>query len=111
MNWPWSVIYSLFQISQGLLFHPYQTMQSLVREKVFVMLTLLPTLFLALTTIFWRLIFVPTVRMVFSCQVSGFIACDWLPLIANWLIFFCIYWQVLLLYLFYRFSKVLRDFE
>jgi len=103
-----SLIYSLAQITQGLLLHPYQTMQSLVREKVFVWMTLLPMGVLALVTVLWRFGVVPAVRLVFSCQTSGFFACDWLQFFSNWLTFFCLFWQVLLLYLLFRFSRVFK---
>jgi hypothetical protein len=104
-----SLIYSLGQITLGLLLHPYQTMQSLVRDKVFVWMTLLPTLVLALVTVLWRFAVVPIVRLVFSCQTSGFGGCEFLPFASNWLTFFCIYWQILLMYLLFRFSWVFRD--
>jgi hypothetical protein len=104
-----SVGYALGQITLGLLLHPYQTMQSLVRDKVFVWMTLLPFWVLAVVTIAWRWVVVPTVRMVFSCQVSYFSGCDLLPFISNWLTFFCIYWQCILLYLLFRFSGVYKE--
>lgn len=104
-----SVIYSLGQITLGLLVHPYQTMQSLVRDKVFVWMSLLPTLVLGLVTIGWRLLVVPLVSAVFSCQSSQIIGCWWLPFVSNWLTFFCLYWQILLLYLLFRFHSVFRQ--
>lgn len=91
------------QISLGLVLHPYQTVQSLVRDRVFAWMSLLPSLFLAFVTVGWRWGLVPTVRLVFSCQTTPFFACDWLQFFSNWLTFFCIYWQVLLLYLLFRF--------
>lgn len=104
-----SFIYSIGQISLGLLFHPYQTMQSLVQDKVFVWMSLLPSLFLALVTIVWKYGFVPVVRIVFSCQETGFMLCNWLDFFSNWLVFFCIFWQILLLYLLLRFSLVFDE--
>ena len=101
-----SFIYSVAQITLGLLLHPYQTMQSLVREKVFVWMSLLPTLVLAIVTIGWRFAIVPVVRLVFSCQATGFVGCEFLPFVSNSLTFFCIYWQILLLYLLFRFDWV-----
>ena len=106
-----SLIYSVFQIAQGLLLHPYQTMQSLVRDKVFVWMTLLPTLVLALVTVIWRFLIVPLVGLIFSCQASSFVGCDILPFISDWLTFFCVFWQILLLYLLFRFSSVFRTTE
>ena len=106
-----SLIYSLAHITAGLLLHPYQTMQSLVQERVFVWMTLLPTVVLALITLFWRFGMVPVVRLLFSCTETGFWLCDWLPFLSNWLTFFCVYWQVLLFYLFVRFTLVFRPFS
>ncbi len=100
-----SIIYALSQISGGLLLHPYQTMQSLVRDKVFVWMTLLPSLILALITIGWRFLLVPVVQMFFTCSASS-LSCEWLPFLSNWITFFCLYWQGLLLYLLIRFDRV-----
>lgn len=108
LQWCWSVGYSIGQITLGLLVHPYQTMQSLVQDKVFIWMTLLPTGLLAVVTAIWRFAVVPSVRVIFSCQATGFGGCDWLPLVSNWITFFCVYWQVILLYLLVRFSKVFR---
>lgn len=83
-------------------------MQSLVRDKVFVWMSLLPTLILAMVTIVWRFAVIPLVRLVFSCQSSTFVGCDVLPFISDWLTFFCIYWQILLLYLLFRFNAVFK---
>lgn len=83
-------------------------MQSLVRDKVFVWMSLLPTLILAMVTIIWRFAVIPLVRLVFSCQSSTFVGCDMLPFISDWLTFFCIYWQILLLYLLFRFNAVFK---
>lgn len=104
-----SIIYSLGQITLGLLLHPYQTMQMLVEDKVFVWMSLLPTGVLALVTIGWRFGIVPLVRLVFTCSASHFFACGYLTFISNWLTFFCIFWQVLLLYLLFRFSWVFKQ--
>jgi hypothetical protein len=103
-----SFSYAVGQIGLGLLLHPYQTMQSLVEEKVFIWMTLFPMGVLAVITMGWRFAVVPAVRLVFSCSTSGLIACDTLPFISNWLTFFCLYWQILLLYLFFRFSSVFK---
>lgn len=104
----WSVIYSLGQITLGLLLHPYQTMQSLVKDKVFVWMSLLPTLVLGLVTMLWRFLIVPVVSSVFSCRATDFVGCEFLPFTANTLTFFCVYWQVMLLYLLFRFRGVFR---
>lgn len=82
-----SIFYALGQISQGLLFHPYQTMQSLVREKVFVWMSFLPLMVLG-------------VGWMVRITMSGLL----LPVfLTHWFIFFCLYWQCLLFYLLIRF--------
>jgi hypothetical protein len=91
-----SIFYALGQISQGLLFHPYQTMQSLVRDKFFIWMSFLPVAILILATFFWRLLVLPII----------FIS---LPaVLIYWFIFFCFYWQCLLLYLLVRFFTAFR---
>lgn len=103
-----SIIYSLGQITLGLLLHPYQTMQSLVEDKVFVWMTLLPTAIYVIAKGLWFLMFVPLVRFVFSCSTSSFFGCDLIPFLANWLVLFCVFWQVLLIYLLLRFFLIFR---
>jgi uncharacterized membrane protein len=98
-----SFLYSCGQISLGLLVHPYQTMQSLVEEKVFVWMSLLPMGILAMFTIAWRWVVVPVVRLVFSCQQTSFIGCEFLRFTSNWMTFFIMYWQIMLVYLLFRF--------
>lgn len=103
-----SIAYAVGRIGLGLFLHPYQTMQSLIEEKVFIWMVMLPTAVLAVVTFMWRFLVVPLVGLVFSCSASGFGGCSWLPFFSNWLTFFCLYWQVLLFYLLFRFSKVLK---
>ncbi|MBP7768525.1 hypothetical protein KA082_01695 [Candidatus Woesebacteria bacterium] len=98
-----SFVYALFQITEGMLLHPYQTVQSLAREKVFSWMIFLPAVVYVLAKIIWFYILVPTVRYVFSCHTTSFWGCDLIPFFADWLVFFCLYWQVLLLYLLIRF--------
>ena len=102
-----SAAYALFQITQGLLLHPYQTAQSLVRERQFAWMVWLPTITVGTAYLVWRLLVVPTVRMVFTCQQSDWQVCLVLPPISNWLVFFCLYWQLILFYLWIRF-RLLR---
>ena len=99
-----SVLYALGKITLGLLLHPYQTMQSLVREKIFIWMTGLPVGVFVLAKIVWHFGIVPLVRVVFSCNSSGFFGCEFIPFFANWLVLFCVYWQILLVYLLVRFS-------
>jgi len=100
--------YSIGQVALGLIVHPYQTLQSVVQEKVFIGMVLLPTAVLAIVTVAWRFFIVPVIQTLFSCSPHHLLACSSLPFFSNWITFFCIYWQILLLYLFFRFSKVFR---
>ena len=104
-----SILYSVGQITTGLLLHPYQTMQSLVKQKIFVWMTLLPSLFLSFLTLFWKFVVVVVVKSVFSCTTTQFFGCEWISFVSNIITFFCIYWQVLLLYLLIRFSLAYKD--
>lgn len=104
-----SIIYSVGQIGLGLLVHPYQTMQQLVEDQVFAWMALLPSGVLAVVTVGWRWWIVPSVRMFFSCSQTHFWACDYLTFVSNWLTFFMVYWQVLLLYLLFRFHWVWKE--
>ncbi len=97
-----SMTYAFAQIMQGLLLHPYQTMQSLVRERVFVWMAATPTVVLAGLTLVWRYLIVPLVSSVVSCSEIPSI-CTGLDFLALWVIFFCFYWQIMLLYLLFRF--------
>lgn len=100
-----SFVYSLFQIAQGLIFHPYQTMQSLVREKVFAWMSFLPTIFLIILTLIWRYGIQTLILMFFPQLFDRVILVKLVKFLANWLIFFCLYWQMVLAYLLVRFYK------
>lgn len=104
-----SAAYSIFQITGGLLLHPYQTMQSLAREKVFIWMAFLPIAVYVAAKTFWFFLLVPTVRFVFSCSTTTFFGCDLIPFVANWLVLFCVYWQILLFYLLLRFLIIFSD--
>jgi len=104
-----SFLYACGKITLGLLLHPYQTMQSLVQERVFLWLTLLPSAVFILAKVVWLLVLVPVVRFAFSCSTSGFFGCELIPFLANWLVLFCFYWQILLLYLALRFLLAFRE--
>lgn len=86
-----SIIYALIQISQGLLLHPHQTMQSLVRDKVFMWMSLLPTVWLGVMWLGWAKLVGPLLALTMP------------RFLAYWAISFCFYWQGLLLYLLLRF--------
>lgn len=83
-------------------------MQMVIQDKLYAWLLLLPSGFLLATVIVWRGVIVPFVRHFFQCSQSGFFGCDLTPFVANWMIFFVLYWQLLLLYLFVRFREVWR---
>ena len=95
-----STTYSVGQIALGLLLHPYQTMQSLVQEKVFVWMVLLPSAVLAVVTMVWRAM---------GVGVAGEMNFAMLTFFSDWFTFFCLYWQILLLYLFFRFWNVFES--
>lgn len=101
-----SFLYSIGQITLGLLLHPYQTMQSLVQDKVFIWMTLLPAAVYVIAKVLWFFLIVPVVRFAFSCSSSSFFGCSLIPFFANWLVLFCVYWQVLLVYLLVRFFLI-----
>ena len=104
-----SFLHACVKITVGLLLHPYQTMQSLVQERVFLWLTLLPSAVFGLAKVVWFFVLVPLVHFAFSCSSSGFFGCDLIPFFANWLVLFCVYWQILLLYLVLRFLLAFRE--
>lgn len=110
-KWLISIGYSLFRISVGLIIHPYQTMQSLFKEPTFIFMTLLPTFFLGFLTMFWKGAFVPFVSLFFRCSGTGFFLCEFLNIFSNFVTFFCIYWQIILLYLFVKFHFVFDDYD
>jgi hypothetical protein len=105
-----SALYAVGQVTLGLLLHPYQTMQSLMEQRVLLPLVLLPSGVLAVVTLVWKVVTVPLVRLVFSCQ-SAPNACVGLSFLSDWITFFCVYWQIMLLYLVLRFSLARKQFS
>lgn len=104
-----SVIYSLGQISLGLLLHPYQTLQQVVKDQVFQWLIILPSFFLMSLVVLWRVMIVPLVRHFFTCQTTTFLPCRMLPFLAHGVILFAALWQILVLYLWLRFHSLKSD--
>jgi hypothetical protein len=100
--------YSVGQIGLGLLMHPYQTLQFVVQEKVFVWMALFPSVVLASLIVMWRWPTLPLLETVFECRPSYPFICDAVVFLARWITLFCAYWQILLLYLFVRFAHVFR---
>jgi hypothetical protein len=98
-----SIIYSLGQITLGFLLHPYQTMQTVVKDRVYVWMVLLPVSVLLGIILIWKNFVVPFVRIFFSCSQSGLFLCDWLPFISKVVVLYSWLWQGLLIYLFFRF--------
>ena len=95
LSWFESLVYSISQIILGLFFHPYQTMQTLVRDRVFTPLVLLPTLLALIAYLlfgWWLLAAFYETSMIFR-------------LIYRSLFFFFLLWQLLLLYLWRRFTR------
>ncbi len=101
-----SSLYAVVSITAGLLIHPYQTMQSLVKEKLFIWLSLTPLGILAVVTLVWKLSFVPLLRMILSCSNSHWLLCDSVTFFSNTVTFFCLYWQIVLGYLLLRFRLI-----
>jgi len=92
----WGMAYSVFQIIQGLLLHPYQTMRQLVRDKVFVWMMYSPILLWIFALFVWKLFEI----LLFSVfPYPGF----WIFL-ALWFTVGIGMYQILLLYLMVRFS-------
>lgn len=92
----WGMTYSLFQIIQGLLIHPYQTMRQLVREKVFIWMTFSPIFLWMFSLFVWKILEV----LLFSLfPYPGF----WVFL-ALWFTVGIGMYQILLFYLLLRFS-------
>jgi hypothetical protein len=104
-----SSTYAVGQIGLGLLLHPYQTLQSVVQEKVFGWMTIFPSVVLAVLVVLWRVALLPFLEVVFECQPSYPFACEFVVFLSQWVTFFCIYWQVLLLYLYFRFSTAFKN--
>jgi hypothetical protein len=105
INWAVSFLYALGRFTLGLLLHPYQTMQMIVEHKLFVWLTVIPTLFLALLTLFWKLIVWFSTPLL-TISTPPFLI-DSYTFFTTWIVVFCFYWQLMLFYLLIRF----RTFE
>lgn len=94
-----STVYSILQASTGLFLHPYQTMQQLVEEKIFLWLVGTPLVGFGIFAGIWWL----SLQLFFTN----------LPYIGAWAFvllwgsIFFFSWQVLLLYLLIRFLKTL----
>ncbi|HKY73909.1 MAG TPA: hypothetical protein VJ246_01195 [Patescibacteria group bacterium] len=93
----WAMGYSVFQILQGQLIHPYPTMRQLVRDKVFLWMTCSPIGLWLGSLLIWKLLEL-TLFSLFPYQ--GF----WLFL-ALWFTVGIALYQLLLVYLLVRFLR------
>jgi predicted neutral ceramidase superfamily lipid hydrolase len=107
IDWIVSFFYALGRFALGLLLHPYQTMQMIVEHKLFVWLTLMPTLFLALTTLVWKLI-VWLFSFLLTIPSSPLLINSY-SFFTTWIVVFCIYWQLMLFYLLIRFKTSMEQ--
>lgn len=104
-SWIVTLGYWTSAYSQGLLVHPYKTVRELARERVLGPLVVLPA-------IYWILAWVTACVVLWLHQVLG------LPPVWHvvktgvvfgfwWVSIFLVLWQIVLLYLWRRFSRVI----
>jgi len=98
-----SGLYAVGRISLGMIVHPYQTLQSVVQEKVFLWLTILPSVLLLILMLNWRFWILPNLEIWFDCYPHYPYICTGVRILAAWISFFCLYWQLLVGYLTMRF--------
>lgn len=96
-NISWAAAYTLFEITQGFFLHPYQTMRQIVRDRVFAWTIGMPLIFWAVLILVWR------IGWSFLFTIIPF-SVFWLFL-ALWISGSILLYQLLLLYLFYRFLR------
>lgn len=97
-----SYFYFCSKITFGLLIHPYKTLLATLRERFCRFLIFSPTFFFIFLTILWRLLFRPLILHFFS-------ATCFLMIIKTSVLFFCLFWQLTLIYLFFKFIFVLSS--
>ncbi|MDR0462977.1 MAG: hypothetical protein LBG64_02030 [Pseudomonadales bacterium] len=95
--------YVVGQLVLGLLLHPYQTMQSIVRGKYFSFFTLTPLVILIVLIPLWRFLVFPIF------DIFDFAGGYFTELIKFFVVFFCLQWQALLGYLCIKFWLAFRD--
>ncbi len=97
-----SFFYALGRFALGLVLHPYQTMQLLVKQKLFVWVVLTPIVCLGLLTVLWNFVIIPLAASLgLSCPELD----STLSFLATWVTTFVVYWQLMLLYLLIRFGR------
>lgn len=89
-----SLGYSVFEVIQGLFFHPYQTVQFLVNKKLFKLLIFSPLFIL----FFFKIVFIFLGGFNLFPEVQLFKQFLW-----YWIKYFCLIWQTALCYLLFRF--------
>lgn len=93
---------------QGLLLHPYQTMQEVVEARAYFWIATSPALLWLFLKLFWTGLVVPIVRNVYVCSELS-LACNLLEFGAIWITHFSIMWQILLGYLLLRFRLLFSE--
>lgn len=93
-----SLMYSLIQILQGQLVHPYQTMRELVRDKVFIWMSTSPIFLWVFCLLLWRII----AFLLFSVIPYP----NFWVFLALWFTLGIAMYQIVLLYLLFRFLRV-----
>lgn len=86
--------YSIFEVMQGLFFHPYQTAQFLVKKNTFKVLIFSPVIIF----FFVELLFLFLGKFDLFPSYKFFKTFLW-----YWFKYFCYLWQFVLFYLFFRF--------
>ena len=92
--------YIFAKIILGLLLHPYQTLFSMIHNRFARLLVISPGAIFLVLTLLWRLLFRPLILHFFSATCL-------LMVIKTSALFFCLFWQISLLYLFFKFSRAL----
>lgn len=98
-RYSFSYFYFCSKITFGLLLHPYQTLFATLRERFCRFLLFSPTFIFLVLTFLWRLFFRPLILHFFT-------ATCFLMIIKTSILFFCFFWQITLLYLFFKFILV-----
>lgn len=93
-----SFIYSSAQMFVGLLVHPYRSMQLLVRHRPLLPFVFYPSALLGVVLAALNLV----VQLGWWYQQVW-----WVGFLLQTLMFYCFYWQLVLLYLFWRFYLAL----
>jgi len=103
LNWIFSFFYAVGRFALGLLLHPYQTMQLLIKQRIFVWVVLTPTVFWIILVASNNYLLAPLMsRWDISCQEITSV----FSFMRTWITSFALYWQLMLFYLLFRFWSV-----